>query len=299
MQISEICQLTGLTKKAIEYYQGKGLVSPLIQENGYREFSHDDVEKLRAIALFRKLDLTTDEIKQVLESNDKKSALMMVKQVKQIQAQARLTRIELLEELVHNENMEMILDKISILEQQASIKEKLLMSFPGYYGHYISFHFGQFLNEPIKTDEQKRMYAVIVEFLDNMESLEIPEELQPLLDQVGQYTDDRLETLSLNVQIAFDDFETYWENYKESIAQYVEFKKSESFQNSGLAQLMYLFRQFGETSGYYEVFIPAMRKLSPSYDAYYTKMLQANEKLVEKMPELENWKYFQSRSSGV
>jgi len=32
MQINEICKQTGLTKKAIEYYQSKGLVSPIIKE---------------------------------------------------------------------------------------------------------------------------------------------------------------------------------------------------------------------------------------------------------------------------
>lgn len=212
MQINEICKQTGLTKKAIEYYQGKGLISPITKDNGYREFTDDDLERLRMIALLRKLDFTIDEIKQVLESKDKKSALMIIKRAKQIQAKVKLARIDLIEQLVRGEKITEIQDKASLLEQQATIKEKLLMAFPGYFGRYVSFHFGQFLNEPLKTDVQKRMYAKIVDFLDNMESIEIPAELQIILGEADHYMDNEtIEKLNANMQDAFNDFESYWE----------------------------------------------------------------------------------------
>jgi ribosomal protein S17E len=121
-----------------------------------------------------------------------------------------------------------------------------------------------------------------------MEPIEIPEELQALLDDADGYMDDEvIEKLNSNMLDAFEDFESYWEKNKESITQYAEFKKSDEYQNSVMAQLMNLFRKFGETSGYYDIFIPAMRKLSPAYDDYYKKMLEANEKLVQKIPDIE------------
>jgi hypothetical protein len=52
---------------------------------------------------------------------------------------------------------------------------------------------------------------------------------------------------------------------------------------------MELFRKFGETSGYYDVFIPAMRKLSPIYNDYYEKLLETNERLIAKHPEIQDW----------
>lgn len=289
MQINEVCIQTGLTKKAIEYYQSKGLVSPQTKGNGYREFTDEDIEQLKTIALLRKLDLTTDEVKQVLESEDKKSVLLMIKQAKQIQAKVKLARIDLIEQLVHGENTRDIQDKINLLDQQATIKEKLLMAFPGFYGRYFSIHFGQFLNQTIKTEDQKRMYAIIVDFLDNMESIKIPEELQSILAEADYYSnDDLVEKLCSKMQSAFDDFETYWENNKNVITQYTEFKELEEYQNSSMAQLIQLFREFGETSGYYDIFIPAMRKLSPAYDNYYAKMLEVNEKLIRKISGIEN-----------
>ncbi|MDU5080308.1 MerR family transcriptional regulator [uncultured Tissierella sp.] len=290
MQINEVCKQTGLTKKAIEYYQNKGLISPIIKENGYREFTDDNLEQLKMISLLRRLDLSTDEIREVMESKDKKSVLIMIKQEKQIQAKAKLARIELIEELIREEDMYKVQDRINLLEQQTTIKEKLMMAFPGYYGRYISIHFGQFLNEPIKTEEQNRMYGIIVDFLDNIESIQIPEELQPILDKANlDIEDEVLEKLNQNMQAVYDDFETYWKNNKDSIIEYAEFKKSEEYQDSMMTQQMNLFRKFGETSGYYDIFIPAMRKLSPAYDKYYEKMLEANEKLIQKIPEIEKW----------
>lgn len=38
MLISEAAAKTGLTKKAIEYYEEQGLICPKISENGYRNF---------------------------------------------------------------------------------------------------------------------------------------------------------------------------------------------------------------------------------------------------------------------
>ncbi len=44
MLINEVCKKCRLTKKAVEYYIEQGLISPDIMENGYRDFSQDDVE---------------------------------------------------------------------------------------------------------------------------------------------------------------------------------------------------------------------------------------------------------------
>ncbi|NBJ15233.1 MAG: MerR family transcriptional regulator [Dehalobacter sp. 4CP] len=290
MQLNEICKQTGLTKKAVEYYQLKGLVSPKVNENGYREFSDSDLSRLKEIALFRKLELCTDEIKQVLDSNDKKHTLALIKQAKEIQAKAKLYRLDLIGQLINGVDVAEIQDSLNLLEQQSTIKEKLLMAFPGYYGRYFSFHFGQFLNEPVKTNEQKVLYDNIVNFLDDMEPIEIPEEFQSILDEADKYMDnEKIEEMSANIQSTYDDFDTYWENNKDNIIQYTEFKKTDKYQNSVMAQLMDLFRKFGETNGYYDVFIPMMRTLSPAYDFYYKKMLEANEKLIQKIPDVENW----------
>lgn len=43
---NEIQSKTGLTRKAIEYYEEKGLIRPQKSENGYRDYSQKDLEIL-------------------------------------------------------------------------------------------------------------------------------------------------------------------------------------------------------------------------------------------------------------
>lgn len=289
MQINEICRKTGLTKKAVEYYQSKNLLSPEVNENGYRIFSKEDLSKLTEITLLRKLDLNIDEIRQVLDSKDKKKTLTLIKDLKQLRAKDKLIRLDLIDQLINGVDIIEIQERINLLEHQHTIKERLLMVFPGYYGRYISLHFGQFLNEPIRTNEQKLLYDEVVNFLDNMEPVEIPPDLEEIIDGADKYLNyEKAEELNINMQRAYEDFDGYWENNKDIIIEYTEFKKTDEYQNSVMPKLLNLFKKFGEASGYYDVFIPLMRKLSAAYDAYYKKMLIANEKLLEKIPDIED-----------
>lgn len=70
MLINEAAKKCNLTKKAIEYYAEQGLIHPTILENGYRDFSESDVETMKQVALYRKLDFTISEIKSVLEDSE-------------------------------------------------------------------------------------------------------------------------------------------------------------------------------------------------------------------------------------
>ena len=47
MYIHEAAKFSGTTKKAIEYYCQKGLISPRFTENGYRDFTGEDVGCLK------------------------------------------------------------------------------------------------------------------------------------------------------------------------------------------------------------------------------------------------------------
>ena len=66
---NDIQKITGLTRKALEYYEGKGFIHPRRLENGYREYSENDAEILNRIALFKKLGLTITEIKDCLKTD--------------------------------------------------------------------------------------------------------------------------------------------------------------------------------------------------------------------------------------
>lgn len=61
---SEIQEKTGLTRKAIEYYENKDLVKPQKTINGFRNYSQEDLASLKKISVYRKLGLSVYEIKK-------------------------------------------------------------------------------------------------------------------------------------------------------------------------------------------------------------------------------------------
>ena len=65
MRIKEVEQRTGLTAKAIRLYESKGLLTPAREsENDYRDYTEEDVARLKTIAILRKLDVPVKTIKE-------------------------------------------------------------------------------------------------------------------------------------------------------------------------------------------------------------------------------------------
>ncbi len=63
MRINKVEELVGITKKNIRFYEEKGLLSPTRNaENGYREYSDEDVATLQKIKLLRHLSIPIEEI---------------------------------------------------------------------------------------------------------------------------------------------------------------------------------------------------------------------------------------------
>lgn len=68
MNIKEAEQLSGVTKRNIRFYEQKGLLHPIRnEENDYREYSREDVETLKRIRVLRMVDMPVERIKQVLK----------------------------------------------------------------------------------------------------------------------------------------------------------------------------------------------------------------------------------------
>ncbi|WP_231277374.1 MerR family transcriptional regulator, partial [Clostridium botulinum] len=70
MNIKLASEKTGLTKKAIKYYESVGLINPSKNsENNYRDYTEKDIIKLNLIASLRILDIPISEIKLLIEGN--------------------------------------------------------------------------------------------------------------------------------------------------------------------------------------------------------------------------------------
>ncbi|MGN1266453.1 MAG: MerR family transcriptional regulator [Dorea sp.] len=63
MRINQVEELVGISKKNIRFYEEKGLLSPKrTVENGYRDYSDEDVKILLKVKLLRQLSIPIEEI---------------------------------------------------------------------------------------------------------------------------------------------------------------------------------------------------------------------------------------------
>lgn len=69
MKINELETLLGQSRANIRFYEKEGLLSPTRNENGYREYTEEDIAVLKKIIIFRKLGLSLPDIKSILEGN--------------------------------------------------------------------------------------------------------------------------------------------------------------------------------------------------------------------------------------
>ena len=65
MLLNEIAKKVGMTKRAIKYYEEKGLLSIKKDDNGYRNYTQEEVETLKKISIYRKLGISIDDIKKL------------------------------------------------------------------------------------------------------------------------------------------------------------------------------------------------------------------------------------------
>lgn len=287
MLISEVCKLTGLTKKAINYYVQKGIINPSIDESGYRDFSDQDIKLLKDVYIYRSLGLSVNDIKSILGSRIPKEKFRIFTLKKKLENDVSNTQAKLLEQLVDGKRSEEIKEEIEELNKKKSIKEKLLEMFPGFYGRFLMMHFSRFLNEPIKTKKQRDAYEKIIEFLDEVNPLNISDEiLNDFEEAMNFWTNEKLEEADKQKQYSIENPEEFLEENSQIIEQYNQFKKTEAYKNSSAFKLMEAMKEFGRTSGYNDIFIPEMRRLSPSYEEYYQNLIKANEVILGKYPEI-------------
>lgn len=287
MFIKEVCKMTKLTKKAVEYYIEKDLVHPTILENGYRDFNTEDVNRLKKIAILRKLGLGTDDIKIIL-SDESGQALQEISTQRELNLDREKIKQSILDKLSSGEDWERINEELKTVEQNKTITERLLDSFPGYYGRFISLHFSRFLNDVITAPQQQEAYDDILNFLDNTPPLEFPKEVEEfLVENTKHISTQVILDMAESTKESIENPEKFLTENKEMLSQYLAYKQSDEYRNSPVYKIQSMLKEFNSSSGYYDVFIPAMKKLSPSYRDYYKQLEIANKKLLLEYPEIE------------
>lgn len=69
MKIKEIEQQLKISRANIRFYEKEGLLHPKRNENEYREYSEKDVKRLKQIIIFRKLNISLEDIKCIFDES--------------------------------------------------------------------------------------------------------------------------------------------------------------------------------------------------------------------------------------
>ena len=276
---SEIQKETGLTRKAIEYYEDKGLIHPQKSDNGYRDYSTKDLEILKKVSIFRKLGMSISEISQCISSGG--DSLSSVLREKQHQLELDEKRKVILEMIVKGESNELINEKVSLIEVEETIYEKLVIAFPGYFGQMFFAAYKPFLNEPLENDGKDSFYKYI-DYLDRLPLFELTEEEKKYIEKISSPIDMKtLKDVNQAKVDAIENPEKWIKDNEDAISQYENYKNSEEYQNSMNKQIQDKLKNFMKENQYYEIAIPLIRKFSKSYDNYYKKLLKANEQYLK------------------
>ena len=292
MLINEVCNLTGLTKKAISYYEKQGLLKPKKSNNGYREYSEEDIALLNEISLYRKLDIAIKDIKVIVKSKDKKYIINnIIKDKQNKEIQIRMQK-RCLEKIIEN-NFEKITikelnDEIIEIEKNNGefIKRELIRAFPGGLGKYLAYHFAPYLNESLDTPDKYEAWINIVEFLDNVPEIKIPRFIQIGYENIN---DEMAKKISAGTRNEINNMLNAegegLEKYKQKLLDNIEKQNDKSLLK--VMNPFYKFKkqlnEFFNSSGYYDIFLPNMKILSSEYKEYHDKLIKLNDKLSKEL----------------
>ena len=127
MKIKQVEELVGITRKNIRFYEDQGLLNVERAENGYREYHQEDVIRLQEIKLFRKMDISIEEMKLLFEK--KKSLQICLEQhLKELEhrkegllkMQDRCERLILEHRSLESLNAEDCLEEIEQMEKEGA-----------------------------------------------------------------------------------------------------------------------------------------------------------------------------------
>lgn len=276
MLLNEIVKEVGMTKRAIKYYEEKGLLSIKKDVNGYRNYTKEDVETLKKISIYRKLGICIDDIKKLLEANDKRILLDVYHQKLQ-EKQTQESELEALKEYIDDGDP----DKANELLDYETIENAIESMLPEEeWADYLISHFKPFLNVRIKTSEQKQALKNILEYCENT-SLKTPFMMKLGIKLSGGIVK---ETRTADEMISYyrDMSEEEYERLKDGVLKGAKLKSGIlKYHPSYIAQRK-MMKEY-QDKGYNDIFIPNLMILSPKYGEYKRALDSVNDRICREL----------------
>lgn len=276
MLLNEIIKEVGMTKRAIKYYEEKGLLSVGKDANGYRNYTQEDIEILKKISVYRKLGIGIKDIQKLLE-NDDKDMLLGIYQEKLQEKLLQEEKLEALRQFISDGN----LDKANELLDYETVEKAIESLLPDKeWGNYLKNHFRPFLNIRISSQEQKQALQNILAYCDDTR-LKIPFVMKLGVKLAGGINQ---ETRDADKMIAYyrDMSESEYEILKEKVWKSAKLKSGMMKYHPSFIAQRKMMKEY-QNKGYNDTFIPNMMVLSPKYAAYKKALDAINDRICREL----------------
>lgn len=274
MQLKEVMQITGLSARAIKYYEEQKLLVVSKDVNGYRNYTQEDIQILRRISVYRKLGISIVDIRALLK-DEKKEILQKILDEKQKEHTIQSRQIEALRHMIETGEVQQVEKMIDY----DTIAQAISDGVPGFYGRYLLHHFMPFLQGRIETKQQEEAFQRIIAFWDHTR-IHIPFVLRLLYRLLPEQSmDTMIVSTQQTIKKYMDMSEEDYEKLKEETIHQVTIRNSFFFRfNPVSAAQRKLMKQF-QDCGYNDVFLENLKILSPSYCIYSQAMDRINARL--------------------
>ena len=278
MRLNEVIKQVDLSKRAIKFYEEKGLLKTKRDSNGYRNYTDKDISLLKEISSYRKMGIGLLDIKRIL--NDK-SILKQILIEKKKEITISQNELEALEKFIENNNIEELYDSVDY----KTLADAIQNSIPGFYGYYFLNHFLPYLQIRIQTKEQQEAYNRLIEFWDNT-NIRIPFLMKlnswilfklnfkkSLIVQIGQ--------IDSQIKEMLNPTEEEYEKLKKKVNEGFKLKNSIFYKYSLIGISQRKFMKELQNKGYNDIFIPSMIALSPKYKEYHNALMAINKRICD------------------
>lgn len=276
MLLNEIINEVGMTKRAVKYYEEKGLLSVDKDNNGYRNYTAQDVETLKKISVYRKLGISIKDIQSLLETGDK-SILLRIYQEKVQEKVLKDSELEALKQFIDDGDA----DKANEALDYQTVENAIESLLPGKeWGDYFKSHFKPFLNVRLKTLEQKQALHNILEYCDET-TLKVPFIMGIGAKMIGGIAQ---ETRTADEMIAYyrDMSESEYERLKEKVWKGAKMKNGIMKYHPAFIAQRKMQKEL-QNKGYNDIFIPNLMVLSPTYAEYKKALDNVNDRMCREL----------------
>lgn len=227
MRIKDACATTGLTRKAIRYYESKGLIAPDIDPNGYRDYSQQTVRQLALIAVLRGFHMSIAEIREALHGEQALST-QLAKTIDGLRQQQERVSVELqlLSEFAAGERTAEEIAEVrrhmesSFDDRPGCLGERLREVFPGDFGEVLAAVYGAMLDQRLDTPEEHTAWLSLIADLDAIDPVEVPDGVARWARQ--SVSENRIDENVARMREEYSqDYESFAQYKREATEQYL------------------------------------------------------------------------------